>query len=509
MRRLKGLVFLIDIVAFVILCFIPFYVVINLINIFDSFNSHVIFFNLVLLIVETFGLIFSYYLVEMIASSILYQGEKKIPVLKGVEDTFFSIIVPSHGTEFPILEKTLRGALNLEYNNFELIVSDNGKNQAVTEKLQKFCTQKGIVFYHKKDERGFKAGNINAVLNFTKGDYVVILDSDHIPVPSLLQQFSSIVKNPKIGFIQAKVSYRNVTRLYQKANSILYSQFYEVIESAKDRRGMVLFNGTTGCFRKSVLEEIGGFSEDTLIEDIDTSMQILARGYEGKFINFIGSYGLVPATAKAQISQLWRWTHGACNILRIRLRLFVSTPHIGWFKKFELILNTMAFFSGISVVFFFSILVLMLNFNMVILRQSVMGFNTIYIMPLLVSSSYSIIALLTIIWEENDEPFLLRMLHLIPFYILSLGSFLFLISGVIEGLLLRNTPVSETSVWDKQFNVVRSSVFALIFTAFIILLAIRTLPNEYSFFILGGTFPWIFAPCILIWEELFPPKTIN
>ncbi len=509
MQKYKILTKIIDIFALAVLLFIPFYLIISIFYITNSPDLFSLVLNVLLLVIEAFGLIFSYYLVDMIAGSFFYRSTKNLTEGESSEKPFFSIIVPSHGTPYLILEQTLNGALNLNYENYELIVSDNGKNRSVTGKLQKFCKKNGIVFFHKKDERGFKAGNINAVFNLTKGDFIIILDSDHIPVPNLLQKFCSVFDDPKIGFIQAKVSYRKSYRLYQKANSILYSQFYEVIEAAKDRRGMVLFNGTTGCFRRSVLSAIGGFSEDTLIEDIDTSMQIIARGYEGKFINFIGSYGLVPETAKAQIAQLWRWTHGACNILRIRLRLLLTTSHIGWFKKFELILNTMAFFSGISVVFFFSILALMVYVGTPILRYSLFGFNTIYIMPLLVSFSYSTIALLTILWEEREDPFWIRVLHLIPFYLFSLGSFLFLISGVLEGLLLRNTPRSETSVWDRQFNILRNSILALLFTGLIITLTILGLPNEYSYFILGGTITWVFAPFMLIWEEIFPPKTEN
>ncbi|MHA1978562.1 MAG: glycosyltransferase family 2 protein [Candidatus Hodarchaeales archaeon] len=509
MQKYKILATLTDLFAYAVLFFIPFYIIISVFDILSSPNLQIVILNILLLVIEIFGLIFSFYLVDMIGGSFFYRGGMKSAEEEGSEKPFFSIIVPSHGTPFSILEKTLNGVLNLASDNYEIVVSDNGKNRSVTQELQKFCKQNGIDFYHKKDKRGFKAGNINAVFSLTKGDFIVILDSDHIPVSNLLQKFSSIMKDPKIGFIQAKVSYRNIHRLYQKANSILYSQFYEVIEAAKDRRGMVLFNGTTGCFRRSVLGEIGGFAEDTLIEDIDTSMQIIARGYKGRYINFIGSYGLVPATAKAQLAQLWRWTHGACNILRIRLRLLLTTPHIGWFKKFELILNTMAFFSGISIVLFFSVLGIMINLDTPILRYSFFGLNTIYVMPLLVSISYTIIALLAIMWEEREDPFLVRIIHLVPFYLFSLGSFLFLISGVLEGLLLYNTPRSETGVWDRKVNILRNSVLALFYTGFIISLAFLALPNEYSYFILGGTITWVFAPCMLIWEEIFPPKVEN
>jgi cellulose synthase/poly-beta-1,6-N-acetylglucosamine synthase-like glycosyltransferase len=399
----------------------------------------------------------------------------------------------------------LNGALQLNYENYEIIVSDNGKNKSVTENLQKFCEENQILFHHKKDDRGFKAGNINAVLHHTRGEYIVVLDSDHIPEPDLLNQFATVINDPTVGYIQAKVKYRNVKRLYQSANSILYTQFYEVIEAGKDPRGMVLFNGTTGCFRKSILLEVGGFSEDTLIEDIDTSMKILIQGYKGRFLNFIGSSGLVPETASSQIAQLWRWTHGACTILRLRFRSLITATKISAIKRLELLLNAMAFFSGASILFFISLLTLMITFEIPILRFSGNNFNTVYIMPSLISASYTLAVFLGILWEEREDRFFKRIITLIPFFLFSLGSFLFLISGIVEGLLLKNTPHSETSVWDRQFSIKRNSFIALIFTFSIIFLALLSIPNEFAFFIIGGSITWIFAPLMLLWEEFFPP----
>jgi cellulose synthase/poly-beta-1,6-N-acetylglucosamine synthase-like glycosyltransferase len=505
MRIYKALSIVFRLIALLVLLFLPIYVILSLLNTFNTSNVIVIVLNLVLLFMEIIGFLFAFYLFFSISGSFLYRTETSM-MTNSLEKPFFSIIIPSHGTPFEILKKTIEGAMKLDYGDYEVIVSDNGKNESVTENLRNYCEARQIVFHHKKDERGFKAGNINAVLSFTKGDFIVILDSDHIPIPDLLNIFSPIVDDAKIGFIQAKVSYRNTRRFYQAANSILYSQFYEVIETGKDHRGIVLFNGTTGCFRKSVLKDIGGFSEDTLIEDIDTSILILTKGYQGKFVNQIGSLGLVPETSKAQIAQLWRWTHGACNILRIRFMTIIKSSHISWSKRLELILNAMAFFSGTSIVFIFTILTFMLTAQIPILRVSIFGINTTFIMPFLISISFSISSILAIFWENRETNILRRLMQLIVFYLFSLGSFLFLISGMIDGLLLRNTPKSETSVWDRNMNIIRNSSLALGFIAVLMFFLVLSKPNEFSLFLLGGIGSWIFTPIMLLWEEFFPPK---
>lgn len=492
-------------ISILILLIIPLYTGSSLIIILSNTDFTTILLNLLLLVIEEVGLLFALYLFYMIFGAFRFREQVFSQSQNSIEYPSFSIIVPSHGTSFPVLKETLEGVLKIDYSSYEIIISDNGQNPAITRQLKRFCDENKIQFYHKSDTRGFKAGNINAVLDKTKGDYIVILDSDHIPVPSLLNEFSKAIANRKAEYFQAKVSYRNTQRLYQAANSILYSQFYEVFEAAKDQRGVVLFNGTTGCFRRDTLVEVGGFSEDTLIEDIDTSMKILSLGYKGKYLDFIGSYGLVPETAKAQVAQLWRWSSGASTLLRLRFRMILGSKHLSWLKKFELILNAMAFFSGISVVFLVTILALMIWADIPFLRADFYGFHLGYLMPTLVSIAYSLSTILAIIWEEDNQSFLKRVLHLIPYYFLSLGTFLFLISGVIEGLLLKNTPLTEGSVWNREIAVIRDSLLALFFSGVIIGIGILNFSNNFSLFLIGGGISWVLAPLVLLYEELFPP----
>ncbi len=505
-RILSWIFFLISIL---VLFIIPIYFISSLIEIFQnpSYVGGVL--NCLLLVIELIGYLFAFYLFYMISGAFSFRFKSPISQKTPLEPPFFSVIVPSHGTPFSTLKQTLHGALNIKYENFEVIVSDNGQDPDVTNQLKVFCKENHIPFFHKPDSRGFKAGNINAVLDKTQGDFIVILDSDHVADPHLLTEFSRLDWNEELGYVQMKVSYRNTKKLYQAANSILYSQFFEVFEAAKDQRGVVLFNGTTGCFRRDVLIEVGGFAEDTLIEDIDTSMKILSKGYQGRYLDFVGSEGLVPESAKAQIAQLWRWSHGACSLLRLRLRLILFSSNLSWTKKFELVLNAMAFFSGISIIFFVFFLALLIIGDIPFLRNNtLLGFHLGYLMPVLVSVSYSIAAVLAIIWEPRRKNVFTRLLELIPFYLFSLGAFLFLISGVIEGLLLRNTPLREGSVWNRQIHSIRDSFLALCICIILLIIGVLNIgKHEFAFFVIGGVIGWLLAPLVLLYEEIIPLKS--
>ncbi|MFX0085965.1 MAG: glycosyltransferase [Candidatus Hodarchaeota archaeon] len=496
-------------ISVIILIIIPIYTLSSLFLIISSKKPIELILNLFLLLIENIGYFYAFYIFYMISGAFKYRQIPSFYKQKSSNNPHFTVIVPSHGTPFSVLKKTLIGTMKIDYNKYDIIVSDNGQDPQVTKQLKEFCDSNKINFFHKEDSRGFKAGNINAVLDKASGEFIVILDSDHIPVPSLLSEFAKVMVDEKIGYVQAKVSYRNTQRLYQAANSILYSQFYEVFETAKDPRGVVLFNGTTGCFRKNVLFEINGFSEETLIEDIDTSIKILSNGYQGKYLNFIGSYGLVPETAKSQISQLWRWAHGACTIIRLRTRSILTSSNLDWKKKIELLLNIMAFFTGTCIIFLVCTLALMIVGNFLFLRAEILGFHLGFLMPTLVSAAYISTAILAIIWESREQDFINRVLYLIPFLLFSLGTFLFLVSGVIEGFLLKNTPTSKSSVWNRDVHVIRNSILALCLCGLVIGIGIIGLSNQKftisAIYILGGALGWILAPIFLLKEELFPP----
>ena len=107
----------------------------------------------------------------------------------------------------------------------------------------------------------------------------------------------------------------------------------------------------TGCFRKQTLLEIGGFREETLIEDIDTSILLLSKGYTSNLVSHVGSWGLAPMVCRQQLAQLWRWSHGATSILRWRSKRILSSE-VPLVKRVELLLDVSSFLAGLATLFF-------------------------------------------------------------------------------------------------------------------------------------------------------------
>ena len=152
----RGLSWITLIISYLILILIPLYSTFSLIEIGMSSNWVIIILNLLLLSIEIFGFLFAFYLFYMISGALKFRLRSTAKVIDHEFHPSFTIIIPSHGTSFSTLKKTLVGSLRIEYSNFNIIVSDNGQDSNTTRLLREFCANNHIQFFHKKDSRGFK-----------------------------------------------------------------------------------------------------------------------------------------------------------------------------------------------------------------------------------------------------------------------------------------------------------------------------------------------------------------
>ena len=133
------------------------------------------------------------------------------------------------------------------------------------------CLNSGYVRYHSREDRdGFKAGNITYGLSKAKGDLIVIFDADCIPPSDFLMKTVPCFNDKSLGFLQTAISFRN-------KNANFLTRFLEGEISHKDgmtenlnKTGdLVNITGSSCVWRRKCLDDVGGFSDRTLTEDID------------------------------------------------------------------------------------------------------------------------------------------------------------------------------------------------------------------------------------------------
>jgi len=459
-------------VAFAIYCFAAILLVMGFCD------PVVILANLVLLVIESMIMILAIYLFALVAGA-LKVGKASTPskaVSRCISVPKVAILVPVCNTSPSILEETLKGVLGLKYprESLQIIVGDNSTQNEITQWGREWCRKHGWLFIHSNERKGFKAGLLNRLLLELEpsAQYAVLFDSDHIPRPDIILQLLEGFRNERVAYIQAKTHFRNASSsLVGQANGILHSQFFEVFERSKNLRNAALFNGTTAAFRVDVLLREGGFQTETFTEDIDTTIHLLTKGYVGYMIDVYGSDGLVPENLEDQISQLWRWAHGATMILRKRSWLILRSP-IPVVVRVELLLNAFIFPAGLTSTLLGLWLAIMSLVGIPLVRP--IGTIPISMELTLLLIGHATSAVIAVYWEsEYPGSVLRRQSQLLWFYLLSLCAFPFLVSAMVEGFLGFRGPMSVKAQWNRKIHFIRDS--GILFAIGLLLVAIGVL----------------------------------
>lgn len=170
-----------------------------------------------------------------------------------------------------------------------------------------------IVHVRRHSRDGFKAGALANGLRFASGDFVAIFDADFVPPPDFLLRTLPTFADPGIGLVQARWGHLNerqsrLTRI-QAFGLDTHFAVEQQVRGASDC--FINFNGTAGVWRRTCIEEAGGWRSETLTEDLDLSYRAQLAGWRFEFVNDLEVPAELPALTNAYRSQQARWAKGS------------------------------------------------------------------------------------------------------------------------------------------------------------------------------------------------------
>lgn len=216
------------------------------------------------------------------------------------------------GEPADIVELTVRSVAAMRHPRLTLWILDDGKSPEVAAIAARY----GAMYLTRPDRRGAKAGNINNALTHAGGDFVVIFDADHAPVPSFLERTMALFDDESVAFVQTPQAYRNrdVNRVAAGAHE-QQAIFYGPILRGKDAVGAVFSCGTNVVFRRKALDQIDGIPEDSITEDLRISLVLLRHRWTSRYVPEILAHGLGPVDVGSYFKQQLRWARGGLEIL--------------------------------------------------------------------------------------------------------------------------------------------------------------------------------------------------
>jgi cellulose synthase/poly-beta-1,6-N-acetylglucosamine synthase-like glycosyltransferase len=176
-----------------------------------------------------------------------------------------------------------------------------------------------VAHLRRADRSGFKAGALAAGLALSDAPYVAVFDADFVPAPDWLQgAMAAILAEPKAAFVQTRIEWGNGERNWlTRAQRLMQDAHFAVEQDVRARRGVPFqFNGTGGIWRRAAVDEAGGWSHDTLSEDLDLVLRTHLKGWRGVFLMEPHVTGELPSKLDDFSAQQSRWSKGFMQVAR-------------------------------------------------------------------------------------------------------------------------------------------------------------------------------------------------
>lgn len=234
------------------------------------------------------------------------------------------IFICTYDEPLEILERSILSALALDYDNATVWVLDDTRR----DWLRDYCQRVGARHVTRPDNKGAKAGNLNNGLattaRETNAPVILVLDADFAPRQDFLKRtVGLLLSDPEVAIVQTPQFYYNADPIQHNLlaeKSWVDDQrfFFDIFQSAKDAWGCAFCVGTSFVVRRDLLDEIGGFPQQAISEDINLTYTMLAHGYRTSWLNEPLSFGLSAEGIPEYITQRARWCLGTIQVALLR-----------------------------------------------------------------------------------------------------------------------------------------------------------------------------------------------
>ena len=270
------------------------------------------FFDLAL--ISAFALSSLYFIITLIALTTRSMHLKKPTSTCQEALPYVTVQIPTYN-ELAALNCAQR-ALQFDYpaDRLQIIIGDDSNQQEVSAAIDAFAEEHPrIEISRRGGNSGYKPGNLNAMLPLSRGEYLLILDSDFLPKKDFLKRIvEPVVKDPSLSGVQASWRIINVhhnfstlmgTGIINVIHSILMPFMYKLTSHA-------LFCGSGELVCKKDLIELGGWTEGALTEDVDYALRLISSGRRIAYLDQLRIRCEVPYTAGDLFKQQMRWAYG-------------------------------------------------------------------------------------------------------------------------------------------------------------------------------------------------------
>ncbi|MDW5376541.1 poly-beta-1,6-N-acetyl-D-glucosamine synthase [Halomonas sp. HP20-15] len=224
-----------------------------------------------------------------------------------------SVLVPCHN-EGANIDETIGHLFRQNYLNLEVIAINDGSRDDTGARLDALARQYPTLKVLHQVNQG-KASAMNNGLAHASGEIVVGIDGDAVlDYDAVTWMVEHFVRSPRVGSVTGNPRVRTRSTAIGKIQTGEFSSIIGLIKRAQRIYGMVFtISGVICAFRRSALEQIGGWSTDMITEDIDVSWKLQLSGWQVRYEPHAMCWVLMPETLRGLFRQRLRWAQGGAE----------------------------------------------------------------------------------------------------------------------------------------------------------------------------------------------------
>ncbi len=411
-------------------------------------------------------LIFYYSCIQMTLAIAYVRNRKKrklekIPLFDSKNAPKVTIQLPMYN-EMYVAERIIETAAAFDYprDKFQIQVLDDSTDETkdiiATKVAELAATGLNIQHIHRINRTGYKAGALDDAMDRVQGEFIAIFDADFVPDKDFLIRTMPYFKEG-IGVVQSRWGHLNKTySLLTELQAFGLNGHFAIEQGGRNASGhFINFNGTAGIWRKTCIEEAGGWEHDTLTEDLDLSYRAQMRGWKFKYLEDVESPAELPITMSALKSQQHRWMKGGAECFIKMWKSLITFPGV----KFSDRVHGFAHLFNSSV-FVFILILSILSLFVLHIKDSFSDLNWfIQFGAFFIASTLFLSFYYWHSWRDKKGPFLNDLFRFIgrfiQFLTVSMALSLSNAVAVIEGYL----GIKSSFVRTPKFNVLIKTEF--------------------------------------------------
>ena len=295
----------------------------------------------------TLYFLFLYFLIYM-------PNRKKFFIYPRITKQYsLDIIVPCYNKEKNI-GATIQALLDSNYKGLrKIIVVDDCSTDGSSDIIKNFSEEHAKVIMVKTPKNtGNAAGAKNYGAKFSDSELIGFVDGDSFPKEDSIRKMIGFFDNKKIAAVTGAIMVKERNKFIEKLQAIEYKIIVFTRKLLSFVEAVYVTPGPLAIYRKSAFDEVGGFDETNLTEDIEIVWNLISRGYMADMSNLSKVYTISPHNFKDWFNQRIRWNFGGLQTIQKHRKAFLKKGMLGNFiLPFFVSVWILSIF-GLSVVFY-------------------------------------------------------------------------------------------------------------------------------------------------------------